>query len=124
MTARDSLTPQLDPEEEERVPPKAQEVVVDKATGRVLRSGYCDFENDGSFKPETETILRQGEHYEEEFLPEEGLDRKEWLRGETGFSPGADKALPSAPPVVLTSADGSSWELVVDDSGRLTTRRL
>jgi hypothetical protein len=29
--------------------------VIETATGDLLRAGYCDFENDGSFDPDTET---------------------------------------------------------------------
>lgn len=31
--------------------------VIDTATGNLLRAGYTDFENDGSFDPETETVV-------------------------------------------------------------------
>jgi hypothetical protein len=30
--------------------------VIDTATGDLLRCGYCDFENDGSFNPVVEAI--------------------------------------------------------------------
>ena len=30
--------------------------VIETATGDLLRAGYCDFENDGSFNPATETL--------------------------------------------------------------------
>jgi hypothetical protein len=33
------------------------QVVIANSTQYVLRHGYCDFENDGSFDSETETIL-------------------------------------------------------------------
>ena len=32
-------------------------VVIETLTGDCLRAGYCDFLNDGSFDPATETIL-------------------------------------------------------------------
>lgn len=31
--------------------------VIDTATGNLLRAGYADFENDGSFDPTTETVI-------------------------------------------------------------------
>jgi len=33
------------------------QTVIDKNTGQVLRAGYCDFANDGSFNSETEEII-------------------------------------------------------------------
>jgi hypothetical protein len=34
-----------------------QSFVLDKLTKKVLRYGYCDFTNDGSFLPDTEEII-------------------------------------------------------------------
>ena len=36
-----------------------QKVVIDKNTKIVKRWGYCDFENDGSFDPDTEEIIEK-----------------------------------------------------------------
>lgn len=34
-----------------------QQNVIDKTTKIVKRAGYCDFEHDGSFNPDTEEII-------------------------------------------------------------------
>jgi len=31
--------------------------VIETSTGDLLRAGYCDFENDGSFNPEIESYM-------------------------------------------------------------------
>jgi len=36
-----------------------KQIVIDKETKQVLRFGYCDFENDGSFDSNTEQIIEQ-----------------------------------------------------------------
>jgi hypothetical protein len=43
---------------------ETQQVVIMTATGVVLRAGYSDFATDGTFDPQTETILREGIDYE------------------------------------------------------------
>tara|TARA_Y100000310_G_C20044575_1_gene517733 strand:+ start:162 stop:374 length:213 start_codon:yes stop_codon:yes gene_type:complete len=32
-------------------------IIIDKSTRRVLRHGFCDFENDGSFDPAAEEVV-------------------------------------------------------------------
>lgn len=48
-------------------------VVIITASSQVDRFGYEDFENDGSFDPETETILTPGF-----FAFDPGLDKQDW----------------------------------------------
>lgn len=40
-----------------------QQVVIMTLTGVVLRAGFCDFENDGTFNPSAETILKEDIDY-------------------------------------------------------------
>ncbi len=52
--------------------------VIETATGDLLRTGFCDFENDGTFDPETETIredIPEGAIIKDHYS---GLDYHQW----------------------------------------------
>ncbi len=49
------------------------QVVIDKTSKKVLRFGFCDFENDGSFDNGNETIIKKYKVFEFEIY------EKDWF---------------------------------------------
>jgi len=66
-----------------------QQVVIDTATSVVKRAGYCDFENDGSFSPGTETLLVEGTDYAGDVFFEPRIDQALWTWTGSAFAQGA-----------------------------------
>jgi len=50
----------------------ARKIVIDKTTGKVLRHGFVDFENEDVFDPDTEEVIEM----DFDFIP--GIDRQDW----------------------------------------------
>lgn len=55
-----------------------KQVVIDKTNNQVLRWGYCDFENDGSFDGSNEEII------ENDFNFQPDIDQQDWFWDDVG----------------------------------------
>lgn len=62
-----------------------QQVVIDSTTKEVKRYGRCDFENDGSFDPETEELIGSDFLFEPPMPPGLGPPTEVWYYNGSTF---------------------------------------